>query len=439
MNKQFQRLKEEEPRRQTLPASGGRVGFFRASYVMGWLWLVVLTGPLTMQAQFSYSIDNGKVRITGYTGFETVVTIPEIIDGLPVASIGYEAFFGRVDLTMVTIPNNVINIEGRAFRNCRSLTSITIPSSVTNVGEQAFTGCTELAGITVDADNPAFSSVDGVLFDKSRNLLIQFPNGTVESYSIPSSVTSIGDYAFYGCTRLTNVAIPTSVTSIGNAVFVDCKKLTSATIPGSVTNLGEAVFLGCGNLTSVTIPGSVNSIGNEAFSYCYSLMSLTIGSGVTSIGYSAFDFCSSLTNVVIPRSVTSIGGYAFSYCYSLDRVYFLGNAPSFGPLVFGDNTPATVYYLPGTIGWGLTYGDRPTVIWEPLVQVDGTNSGVRTNQFGFSIKWASGRTVVVEASTDLAEFFWTPVGTSTLMNGSSYFSDPQWTNSRARFYRLRAE
>jgi hypothetical protein len=107
--------------------------------------------------------------------------------------------------------------------------------------------------------------------------------------------------------------------------------------------------------------------------------------------------------------------------------------------VFGGTDAATVYYLPGTVGWGGTFGGRPTALWVlpyPLILNNGPGFGVQTNGFGFIISWATNISVVVEACTNLAHPVWSPVRTNTLTGGSSYFSDPQWTNHPARFYRL---
>jgi hypothetical protein len=152
----------------------------------------------------------------------------------------------------------------------------------------------------------------------------------------------------------------------------------------------------------------------------------------------AFYVCSSLTSLIIPNSVTSIEGGAFSGCTNLTGAYFEGNAPSDGGDVFLDDSGATVYYLPGTTGWSTNFAGLPTTVWQPQVQASDANFGVQTNQFGFNINWASGMTVVVEASTSLATPNWTPVSTNTLTSGSSYFSDPQWTNYSSRFYRVRS-
>jgi hypothetical protein len=147
---------------------------------------------------------------------------------------------------------------------------------------------------------------------------------------------------------------------------------------------------------------------------------------------------------MIPDSVNSMGSYAFNNASSLQSIYFQGNAPSDDGTEFNgvrnpSNINATVYYLPGTLGWGNTYGYLPTVPWylpNPLILAQGPGFGVNASQFGFTISWATNAAVVVEASTNLAQPLWSPVATNTLAAGSAYFSDTQWTNSPARFYRL---
>jgi hypothetical protein len=346
-----------------------------------------------------------------------------------------------------TIPNGVTGTAYYAFQYCTSLTDVTIPNSVTGIGDAAFADCTSLRAITVDALNSVYSSVDGVLFNKTQTLLIQLPAGKAGSYTIPNSVTSIGEGAFSFCYSLTNVTIPNSVTGIGDHAFTGCSSLTSVTIPNSVTSIGRGAFSFCYSLTSVTMPDRVTSIGDSAFSYCSSLTSVTIPSGVTSIGDSAFSACTSLTNVTIPNSVTSLGDSAFGDSSSLSGVYFQGNSPNADEAVFLGANNVTVCYLPGTTGWETTFGGRPTAPWllqNPLILGNGPRFGVQfdevefINVFGFVISWATNASVVLEAATDLANPDWIPVGTNTLTDGVSYFSDPQWTNHPARFYRLRS-
>jgi hypothetical protein len=241
------------------------------------------------------------------------VTIPN-----SVTYIGVVAFSSCASLSSVTIPNSVASIGDDAFEDCASLTNVAIGSGLSSIGAGVFSGCTNLAAITVDGLNPVFTSVAGVLFDKSQTALIQYPTGNAaESYTVPSSVTSVGVSAFSGCASLTNVTIPNSVTSIGGYAFSYCTRLTSVTIPNSVTSIGDYAFSDCIRLTSVTIGNGVATIGYDAFANCSKLASLTIPNSVTSIGGEAFLNCDSLSSVTIPNSVTSIGQDAFNNCSSL--------------------------------------------------------------------------------------------------------------------------
>jgi hypothetical protein len=188
------------------------------------------------------------------------------------------------------------------------------------------------------------------------------------------------------------------------------------------------------NDATITITGYTGSSG------ALSIPSEINGLPVTSIGSWAFQHNSSLTSVTIPDSVTNIGSYALSGCGSLTGVCFKGNAPGVASDVFGGDNNATVYYLPGTTGWSdfsTNTGITP-VLWNPQVQTSDGSFGVQTNQFGFNITGTSNLVIVVEACTNPANPTWYPVGTNTLTGGSSYFSDPQWTNYTRRFYRLRS-
>jgi hypothetical protein len=301
-----------------------------------------------------------------------------------------------------------------------------------------FADCGSLAAITLDTNNPAYSVVAGVLFNKYQTTLIQYPAAQAGNiYQIPSSVAGIGDSAFSDCWNLTSITIPNSVTSIGSNAFNNCFSLTKIIIPNSVTNIGTAAFAYCYNLTNAIFPDSVTHIGDAMFYYCPSLTSFTLPNSITSIGSNAFYECFSLTEITIPHSVTNIAGQAFQYCIGLKGIYFEGSAPSVDPTSFAyDN--ATVYYLPGTTGWGPSLAGLFTGVWTPQMQTSGGGFGVQTNQFGFKIKWASGQTIVVDASTNLSNPVWQPIRTNILNSGSVYFSDPHWTNYRSRFYRLRS-
>ena len=237
---------------------------------------------------------------------------------------------------------------------------------------------------------------------------------------------------------MTSAVIPNGVTSIGDAAFSGCARLANVSIPISVTNIGDYAFSACARLPRVTIGNGVTNIGNYAFQFCTGLTNVTIGTNVTSIGSGAFYSCTSLGSVTIPGTVATLGNLAFASCTGLMGVYFNGNAPALGSNVFAGDDQATVYYLPGTSGWGTTFGGRPTVALVLQVQTGDANFGIRTNQFGFTISWVSGRVVVVEVCTNLSSPVWTPLKTNILSSDSVYFSDPDWTNHTSRFYRLRS-
>ncbi|MBD5233491.1 MAG: leucine-rich repeat protein, partial [Bacteroidales bacterium] len=270
-----------------------------------------LTYTVTVAENLEVSVKTNNPAIEGDVIIPESVTYQDI--QYSVTSIGFEAFRGS-GITSITIPKTVTSIKNYAFWDCTELTSITIPCSVTSIGERVFFGCINLTNIEVDENNSQYCSVDGVLFNKEKTEIFTFPAGSkVSEYVIPNSVTSIGNYAFIGCSELTSITIPNSVTAIGYAAFGICKGLTSIIIPNSVTSIDEWAFAYCEGLTSVTIPNSVTSIRDEAFYGCTGLSSITIPNSVTSIGNNAFYGCSYLSSITIPNSVTSIGNNAFSW------------------------------------------------------------------------------------------------------------------------------
>jgi hypothetical protein len=400
---------------QVFPGDDSATVYYRPE-VTGWdtTFGGLPTEPLV---PYRYRIDHGTVTITEYTGDSGVVQIPATIAGLPVTSIADSAFDRVQRLTEVTIPDSVTSIGDSAFAECTSLTRITLgngvrsigawafnyciqltsvhlPATVTLIKDFAFFHCPSLAEITVDGQNVNYSSVGGVLFDKGQTKLIQCPGGKSGDFAIPEGVIEIAPYSFEWCT----------------------------------------------GVTSVTMPDTVTSIGDQAFAICGNLVSITLSRNISTIGSLVFGQCTNLAVVFIPTSVTNIGPQAFDSCPHLKAVYFQGNAPAANSTAFNNSILARVYYLPGTLGWGANLAGRPTGPWVlsyPVMLTSTPNFGIQSNRFGFTVSWATSRTVVVEGTIHLTDTAWLPLSTNTPLNGWFYFSDPQWTNYLSRFYRVR--
>jgi hypothetical protein len=425
---------------------------------ISWLLALLLALPAAINAQFVYTTNNGALTLTEYNGPGGDVVIPNSIDGYPVVHVGHDLFneialtsvvipdgitsigdsaFEYSSLPAVVIPSTVTNIENSAFHGC-PLSSVVIPPSVVQIGTRAFYGglisnvvipasvlqigvapfaqCKGLSAITVNPSNTAFCSVDGVLFDKNQTALLEYPVGKVGDYSVPAGVMAISEAAFGGA-------------SISNII-----------LPDSLTSIGASAFSGCVGLTNIVIPANVTNIGSYAWTYS-GLQTVTIPDGVTRIEDFCFYYATKLTKVILPAGVTRLGNQAFFRCTSLAGLYCRGDAPTVeGGYVF-TQVPGTVYYLPGTSGWGSLVGGRPTAPWwlpAPVIIGFGSSFGIRTNQFGFVVSWATNGSVAIDACTNLASPAWIPLQTNSLVNGSSYFSDPDWTNHPVRHYRIRS-
>lgn len=251
----------------------------------------------------SIIVDNDNIKFDSHNNCNAIIetSTNSLIRGcnstiIPdnVTSIGISAFSGCSGLTSIKIPNSVTSIGYEAFSGCSGLTSITIPQSVISIGKYAFESC-GLTSIIVENGNNFYDSRNdcNAIIETSSNILIAGCKKTI----IPNSVTSIGTYAFCGCSGLTSVTIPNSVTSISDWAFANCIDLNSIDIPNSVTFIGEWAFGFCSALRSIDIPGSVSKIGRWTFSDCSNLTSVTISSNITSIGKYAFLNCIGLKDV----------------------------------------------------------------------------------------------------------------------------------------------
>ena len=189
-----------------------------------------------------------------------------------VTNVSAWSFYRCDKLKSVYFSNSITAIDYHAFAWCNSLKVVEIPYSVTSIDKQAFYHCESLANINVDENNGTFCSINGVLFDKNKTTLLEYPIGNDRiSYTIPESVINIGDYAFSYCTNLTNIEMYNNVTSIGEWAFYNCEYLENITISNNLKNFGECAFRNCKKLTSIVIPYSVTTIANSAFYNCRDL------------------------------------------------------------------------------------------------------------------------------------------------------------------------
>lgn len=334
-------------------------------------------------------IPNGVKKIDGSAFCNcglTRIVIPDCV-----TSIGDWAFHWCGELEEVTIPESVTSIGAGAFGYCSNLKSIIIPNSVTYIGESQFEECNSLEQITVEKNNSFYASVDGVLFNKSKTELINYPGGRKGKYTVPNGVTKIGNDAFSGCKELTEVIIPSCVTEVGDWAFHECHNLVKAVIPNSITKISEGMFSGCHGLKSITIPNSVISIKRDAFSICTELRSITIPDSVTSIEFDAFGNCDKLEKInvsknnssyssingvlfdkskteliaypcggekdyVIPDGVTNINDYAFEGCYDLMTITIPNSVIYIGWRAFDNfNSLKRIYYTGSEEQWNDIY------------------------------------------------------------------------------------
>jgi hypothetical protein len=252
-----------------------------------------------------------SVTVIGDSAFSSCAVLADITIPNSVTTISRRAFSGTA-LPIVTIPASVTYIGFGAFFNNNALTTVNIGAGAVNIGDCAFGDTPALTSISVDANNPNYSSENGVFFNKNKTTLIQYPAGkTNTTYTIPASVTTIDDEAFAGAAFLTSMNIPDHVTSVGEWAFADCTSLVSVVIGSGITVIEEYTFDSCTSLRSVVIGNNVTLIREGAFAFCKSLNNVIIPDSVTAIRYRAFAWCDSLTGIAIPPSVTSFSSQVF--------------------------------------------------------------------------------------------------------------------------------
>jgi uncharacterized repeat protein (TIGR02543 family) len=394
--------------------------------------------PVTEEdSDFLFKACDGGYAVIGYTGDNPIVTIPSTYKDQPVVAIdrdygNKDGFAGNEKIQEVIIPNTVTKISSYAFKNCINLTTVTIPDSVTEM-DYAFAGCEKISVATLPATLLEYfpkqnlttvvinsgTSIPNGGFYNCKNLIsvtipdsitsigtgafrgceslttIRLPSGITEipastfsncinlkSITIPESVTKIGDGAFFGCINLNNLTIPDNIKEIEKNAFYNCKKFTSITIPNEVSEIGYDAFGGCDNITSVTAPAfalssiSKNSLstvvitgGEEipaaAFNGCQTLKEVTLPDSIKRIGSEAFYGCTNLKSTTLPQNLTAIEDHAFYECSSLTSITLPDSVTSIGKCAFFGCTRLSKVVFQNTSGWGCieySWQTKPTTI-----------------------------------------------------------------------------
>ena len=310
---------------------------------------VVSASDTLKSGDYEYSLlDDGTVEITKYIGSVSDVTIPNMIGGKKVTSIGESSFFNCSKLTEVKIPFGVKYIQDRAFSSCNQLKRTVVPKSVVSIASDAFYACENLADITIP-DSVTYIGSDAFCFCEN-----------LTDITIPNGVTYIGSSAFAG-TGITNIVIPDSVTELEGVVFCDCKKLETVKLPKTLTKIPGSIFAGCYKLENVNIPNTVTKIDTQAFQNCKKLSKVYLPPTLKEIGIYAFNGCTSLKNINMPDNLKIIGAMSFCDC-NLSQIHLPKSVTEIQEYALGYNDlyPDSIYFEPSKIKNFKIYGYNGT-------------------------------------------------------------------------------
>ena len=311
---------------------------------------VVSASDTLKSGDYEYSLlDDGTVEITKYIGSVSDVTIPNMIGGKKVTSIGESSFFNCSKLTEVKIPFGVKYIQDRAFSSCNQLKRTVVPKSVVSIASDAFYACENLADITIP-DSVTYIGSGAFCFCEN-----------LTDITIPNGVTYIGSSAFAG-TGITNIVIPDSVTELEGGVFCDCKKLETVKLPKTLTKIPGSMFAGCYKLENVNIPNTVTKIDTQAFQNCKKLSKVNLPPTLKEIGIYAFNGCTSLKNIDMPDNLKIIGAMSFCDC-NLSQIHLPKSVTEIQEYALGYNDlyPDSIYFEPSKIKNFKIYGYKGTV------------------------------------------------------------------------------
>ena len=275
-----------------------------------------------------------------------------------VTTVGNSAFYRCKNLKNIEIPEGVTKIDGSAFIFCSSLEQIKLPQSLVSIGSGAFDNCTSLISVELP-DNAIISSdtfkecknlsdivisdtnnnyivKNGILYNKNMTRILCYPAGIKDTeFSVPDTVTTIDDLAFYGAKALESVDIPDSVIAINTNAFGECSGLKEVVIPDSVTSMGEAVFYKCTSLEKVKLSVNITSPNPAVFQYCSSLKEVVLPESMKFISFFMFSYCKEITNIVLPDKLNSVLRSAFQNCDNLKNITVPKNVTTIQDYAFG--------------------------------------------------------------------------------------------------------
>lgn len=447
----------------------------------------VITGQCGPNAYYSLNLDAHSLSITGagsldgwsesstapwfkYTHNVRDVTIAEGITCIPsysfyycsqivdvsipntVTNIGYKAFSYCWSLDKIELPESLEEIGQFAFYGCSKLTTILIPKNVDNIiSINAFGGCASLKMIDVDLENVKFTSVDGILYNKSKTKLLRCPCGYEKKVSVFDGVKTIDEGAFKDCQIIEHITLSNSVTTINEDAFFDCKNLktiylsnklekiysyafyyctslTDIAIPDSTNYIGDKAFMGCSNLKQVDLSNiTCSALYNYVFAYCTNMQTFVFPKGVSRIYVGAFSSCESLKELVLPDSVTVIEDSAFANCIGLEKITIPKSVTTIYSDSFKKCNSLTIYGYENTEAE--TYANDESI---PFIALDGkelTSISIVQNPFkttyyigdslntsGLTLKltYSDGSTETVKSGFTTSGFSSTSAGTKTI-------------------------
>lgn len=288
------------------------------------------TASGTCGTSTTWTLDNGVLTISG-EGSATSAPWASYSDSI----------------TKIVFESGVTSMKGFCIHGYKALTSVSIPSTMYNLGTNLY-DCPKLTTIQVDSKSTYYTCKDNILYNASMTDVELCPAGKTGSITLPSTVTTVSNSAFYGCSGLTKITLPSKLTYISYYAFQNCTGLTSITIPATVKKIYDAAFEGCTGLTEVTIPKSVTTLGSSVFYGCTGLTKITIPSSITALKHTTFSGCTSLTEVTLPSSITSIDSYAFKDCTGLTKIIIPETVTDIYDSAFTGCTNLTIYGYDGT-------------------------------------------------------------------------------------------